>query len=41
MMNPQNSNEKKFSIQEIHTRKLYYIIVLLQNDKYGEHIKKR
>ena len=40
-MNPQNSNEKKFSTHEIPTRKLYYIIVLSQNDKCGEHIQKR
>ena len=40
-MNPQNSNENKFSTHEIPTRKLYYIIVLSQNDKCGEHIQKR
>ena len=40
-MNPPNNNENKFSTHEIPTRKLYYIIVLLQNDKYGEHIQKR
>ena len=38
---PKNSNENKFSTHEIPTRKLDYIIVLLQNDKYGEHIQKR
>ena len=41
IMNPQNSNENKFSTHEIPTRKLYYIIVLSQNDKCREHIQKR